>query len=163
MNKYKGFFNNMRVEPVLFVAQFSVALRGLTIQQLVQDKICLQQLHLDATTCKNLTWSEDDSFQTNANQVLREANIFKQYQALIQVIPSVLTTLYISNFLSARKALLIMLSIALVLDSLYGLLNVIFYAMPPNSMLASQLFLYSIRRHSWHNYDCLFVCQPRRK
>ena len=85
MNRVWTFVKIMRVEPYLILIMFQYALKGTPVNQLVQDKICMNWYNTTAQYCRDLpTLKEDgDSPGHYKNRILADVAQFGKTNLVI--------------------------------------------------------------------------------
>lgn len=105
MNKFTGkelleLINLLRIDVFMFVYIFGYMLPNVTLNQLVQDKVCLNELKYDRNFCLNLQAAEPQ-FEIQKNRVLEYATTLKNYQTLIATTPGVVLSLFIGYWIDS--------------------------------------------------------------
>ena len=105
MNKFtlKEIFeliNLLRIDVFMFVYIFGFMLPNVTLNQLVQDKICLNEFKYDPKFCLDLGAAEPQ-FEVQKNKVLEYATTMKNYQTLIATTPGVVLSLFIGYWIDS--------------------------------------------------------------
>ncbi|XP_037079014.1 proton-coupled folate transporter-like [Pollicipes pollicipes] len=84
-----------RLEPLVFAYALSVTLIMATSQNLIMDRVCTVNLEFNSSICANIT---NHQYLAQENDVQRLANKFVLYRSLIEVLPSVLFTLFMGSW-----------------------------------------------------------------
>ena len=88
----------LRIDIYMMLFFISFSISGVSLNQLVEDKVCLNQLKLDKSICMNLEHT-DNSHETNKNYIFSKAAAFKNYQTLIFTTPGIFLSLFIGYWI----------------------------------------------------------------
>ncbi|XP_015785195.1 uncharacterized protein LOC107362612 [Tetranychus urticae] len=89
---------SLRVDLFLTFYNLSVIICGLSLNQLVEDKICFNQLKLDSTTCLNIE-NVNGTREADKDYIISTAATFKNYQTLISTLPTVVLIFFIGHWI----------------------------------------------------------------
>lgn len=110
------FLSFLRLEVFVLFYMFTYYIKRVPLEQLVQDKICLQYYNLSSDYCTKLPeLSRDNDIGGFKSKILKEATQFNFYHTIIATCPSVIWSLFIGSWMDkyvhARKILLIVSAI----------------------------------------------------
>ena len=106
------FLSLLKLEVCLSLCIFSSNIKRIPYEQLLQDKICLQNYHMDNVYCKDLPKLKiDDDPEGFKIKILKDSTDFNFYYIIITNSPSVIYSLFIGSWMDkyhhARKCLII--------------------------------------------------------
>ena len=117
-----------RIEPLCFIAVFGGVTRLLSYQQLVQDKICIQEFHQSLDFCQELSAASDSP---EKNAILARVSTFMLQKELISLIPNILMSLLVGSwcdrFPSAMRYSLFVAVIAQGIESIVLAFNAYYF------------------------------------
>lgn len=94
----------INLDIFVFLLCFGFSFTEISLNQIVQDKICLNDLKLSTDVCSNIQDRED--YLTQAIDILGKATLWKSYSSLIDCIPSILVTLFIGKWLDKNPKMM---------------------------------------------------------
>ena len=120
----------IRLEPYMFLFMFAYGLEGLTVAQLVQDKICISKYNQSEEYCAALSEYINDNEEVDfKSSILADVTRFGLYKSVITSIPVIFWSLFLGSWAdrhsSAPKILLSLAAIGSLLESGLLLLNAI--------------------------------------
>ncbi|KAI1294578.1 Proton-coupled folate transporter [Halotydeus destructor] len=131
MFKWSSWFKFLKlltVEPYLFLITFSFLIKHATLQQFVQDKICLIDLGKNDDLCYHVTSSEAASHRRVANTILKKTAEYEMVLAILRTLPGIALNIlagpWTDRVKGARKTLMMVAATGQALDAIMGLLNV---------------------------------------
>lgn len=95
--KVANLLDTVYIDVYVFIFAFSVCITHVTGSQLVQDKICLNDLKLAPNVCQNI--QERTEYTKQAVYIYRRTTLFTTYAALIIFIPSTLITFLLGRWI----------------------------------------------------------------
>ena len=128
LSNISHFLRLLSVEPLGFLTMFIFLFKKTAIDQMLQDKICLQRYRLPLRYCQQLPVIQDhqDPFQLKS-KILADVTQFQMYLAIGSAFPvfgiSLLIGPFIDKYGPAKRLLFIYASIIYLLDSISYLIN----------------------------------------
>ena len=95
--KVANLLETVYIDVYVFIFAFSVCITHVTGAQLIQDKICLNDLKLPLDVCRNI--QERTEYTSQAVHIYRRTTTFTTYGVLIFFIPSTLITLLLGRWI----------------------------------------------------------------
>uniref|UniRef100_T1L5G4 Major facilitator superfamily (MFS) profile domain-containing protein n=1 Tax=Tetranychus urticae TaxID=32264 RepID=T1L5G4_TETUR len=136
-----NFVKLLRIDLFFFFATLSTSLPNLALNQLIQDKFCINKYLLNKTDCFNLEKSSD--FETIQNEVLKETTSLKLYITLMTTIPSIFLSLimgyWVDKYPSHLRYLLGVAAMANVCANIMAIYQCIYFEMDPYLLLLTCL------------------------
>ena len=118
----------IRVEPFMLFLQLSVAVSGITIQQLIQDKLCIQKYHQSVEFCRNLGTSEDSP---EKSKILSSLVTFNMIQTILDSLPGIIWALMIGslcdNYINGRKIIMFLASLSGLIKNFLLIMNTFYF------------------------------------
>ena len=108
---------------MLFLVSHSISL--VSINQLVEDKVCLNDLNLNRTICLNLE-NVSGKREQDKNYILSTAAVFKNYQTIISTAPGIFLSLFIGYWIDTYPSHLKYILAAPALGGTIGSLLIIY-------------------------------------
>ncbi|XP_015786047.1 uncharacterized protein LOC107363352 [Tetranychus urticae] len=122
-----SFLKLTKLDPYLFLQVFAIVMQGVTITQLAEDKMCINQLHFPKEYCLTLTSNHSENAETTSTSILVHANSLKNWQTAIDTIPSSIVALFLSYWLEKYphylKAIMLLPNLGAILSILILLSN----------------------------------------
>ncbi|XP_074600475.1 putative peptidoglycan muropeptide transporter SLC46 [Brevipalpus obovatus] len=87
----------INLDVFCFLICFVLGFTDISLNQVVQDKICLNDFKLSSKVCSNIQDRKD--YLTQAIDIYGQVTLWKSYSSLIDCIPSILVTLFIGKWL----------------------------------------------------------------
>lgn len=119
------FLKLMKVDLFLLFFFFGFIMQNVTVLQLMEDKMCRNQLGLDEDFCLKLTSVHYNESATKL--ILRKANMFKNYQFAILNGPALVVSIFLGywlgNYPKYMKAMVILPLISAVCMNALLLIN----------------------------------------
>lgn len=126
--KSRSFLSRIKVELVVFLGTISIAVRTITQQQLLQDKICLQKFKSPLDYCRELHDQPDSIFK---DAILANYSAFFMMKEVIIMLPHVMSVLYIGSWCDrypkGRRYCMIAGTASLLLEVTVMAVNSIFF------------------------------------
>ncbi len=124
----------LSVEPLGFLAMFIFLFKKNPIDQLIQDKLCLQKYLLPANYCHALpTMKNEDDYLSMKSTVLGNVTQFNMYIYISVAVPIFVISLLIGPFIDkykpAKKFLFLYSSAIFAIESSLFLINSIWFDM----------------------------------
>ena len=91
------FLKLMKVDLCLTFFMFGLIMQNVTVLQLMEDKMCRNQLNLNEEFCHTLT--TDHYNESDTKLILRKANTFKNYQFTIVNGPALVLSIFLGYWL----------------------------------------------------------------
>ena len=122
------FISLLKPEVFILLSSLAFSLRGIPFNQLLQDKICMQNYGNDRKYCIDLAEiTVEDDPKGFKIKILKDVTELSFYFTLILTLPSVLWSLFIGPWMDkyphARKILIIAYSIGSTLEVILCALN----------------------------------------
>lgn len=92
-----NFLKLLKFDIYLFLQCIAIVMQGVTITQLAEDKMCINQLHFPKEYC--LTLTTNHSHESTTQSILVHANTLKNWQTVIETVPSTIIALFLSYWL----------------------------------------------------------------
>ena len=126
------FIKRSKLEPLLFVNGFATAVRQVAIQQLLQDKLCIEKYHEDRDYCHYLSKQPETE---EKDDILADVAQYLTYKEFIVIIPYIVSALFIGiwcdRFPNGKRYCMLSCSFAQFTETFLLLMNAInFYASP---------------------------------
>ena len=126
------FIKLLSIEPCIFMVMFVNTIKSVPTDQLIQDKICLQNYNLSLAYCRELPkMTDEDDYMDVKSNILGELTTFRLYTSMITTIPSIMASLIIGGWVdryeNAKKAMFIAGAVAGMCEQLILIANVYFY------------------------------------
>jgi hypothetical protein len=147
------FIKRSKLEPLLFVHGFAISVRNIAIQQLLQDKICIEKYHEDREYCHYLSKQPQSD---EKDDILGEVSEYLTYKEFLILIPSILSALFIGiwcdRYPKGKRYCLLSCCFAQFVETFLLLMNAInFYTSPwltilsflPASFFGNEFGLYT--------------------
>ncbi|XP_053211378.1 uncharacterized protein LOC128395018 [Panonychus citri] len=115
----------LRIDIYMMLFFISFSISGVSLNQLVEDKICLNELNLNQSICLNLEHTDADQEEAK-NYVLSTAAVFKNYQTIISTVPGMFLSLFIGYWIDTYPSHLKYILAAPALGGTIGSLIVIY-------------------------------------
>ncbi|XP_015785196.1 uncharacterized protein LOC107362613 [Tetranychus urticae] len=119
-------FKLLRVDVFLVLFNISSVIVHLSLNQLVEDKICLNELKLNQSICLNIE-NVDESREADKNYVLTRAAYYKNYQSLMITLPGIFLNLFVGCWLDSypehTKFILAVPTLGIFMDALLTIIN----------------------------------------
>ena len=130
INKCLSFVYLLRIEPYLILTLFATSIKRVPLDQLIQDKICLQKYNLSKEFCYNLPQMDSSAANYSYKSlILSDSSEFSFFHALISTLPSIVWSLFIGSwtdrYINAKWILLLLAGLASSIESLLILLSCI--------------------------------------
>ncbi|XP_074603369.1 uncharacterized protein LOC141856837 [Brevipalpus obovatus] len=93
----KKFAQLCTLDVYVFLFAFGMAISNITGLQIIQDKVCLNELNLSWEICHNIEKRPD--YVNEAVHLYKSATVFRTYENIIIFIPSILVTLFSGRLL----------------------------------------------------------------
>lgn len=87
----------LRIDLYVLMFAFTMGITHVTNNQLVQDKICLNDFGLPPDVCRNI--QERPDYTKEAIAIYRKTTLFSTYASLVIFIPSIVVTLFLGRWL----------------------------------------------------------------
>ncbi|XP_074602702.1 lysosomal proton-coupled steroid conjugate and bile acid symporter SLC46A3-like [Brevipalpus obovatus] len=100
----KNFAISCLLDVHVFLFAFSVAITNITSMQIIQDKVCVNDLRLSPEICHNI--EKRPGYSKQADHLYRKATEFRMYEGIMIWIPSMMVTLFIGKLLDKYPQLL---------------------------------------------------------
>ena len=134
------FVKRSKLEPVLLFHSFAAYVRQVAIQQLVQDKQCVNHYNEPREYCRYLSQQESSK---RKEDILSDVSTFMTYKEFLVIIPYMLSAIYIGSwcdrFPMAKRYCMISCAFAQFLETFLLLLNAINFYMSPAATILSFL------------------------
>lgn len=122
------FISLLKPEVCILLNMFAFSVRGIPFNQMLQDKICMQNYINDRQYCRDLAEiTVEDDLKGYKIKILKDVTDMGLYFVLILTIPSVFWSLFIGPWMDkyphARKILIIVYSIGATLEVILSGLN----------------------------------------
>ena len=88
----------LRIDFYFFLFLIGTYLIAIPVNQLVQDKICLNNLSLNSSICGNLNDVPSDAEQLKLI-VLEKATLIKNYQIMVSLAPGIILSLFLGRWM----------------------------------------------------------------
>lgn len=145
VKKKKSLFRRLLVEMIAFLGTSGIAVRTITQQQLLQDKLCVQEFGCSSQYCRDLNHQPDSVLK---DDILTQFSALLTLKELTILVPHILTVLLIGSWCdrypNGRWFCMIAGAASLLLEILLMLLNAVFfdwsYALVILSHLPSSFF-----------------------
>lgn len=98
------FIGSLNVEPCAFLLTFASMSRLLSIQQLFQDKLCIQKFNQTEAYCSNLAFEETSPIKQS---ILSEVTSYNFYDTLIAAFPGIFWCLFVGSWCDKYKGKLL--------------------------------------------------------
>ena len=135
-----AFIRRSFLEPIIFLNSIAWALTTVPLQQIVQDKICLQDFNQDREYCKVLSTAQDSTLK---DEILSTASTFWTYKEYIVLVPQAISCLYIGSwcdrFKNGKRYCLLLTLMAMTIQNLLFLANAMFMDAAAYFTVASHL------------------------
>lgn len=102
------FVGSLNVEPCAFLLTFASMSRMLSIQQLFQDKLCIQRFNQSDSYCSNLAFEVTSPVKQS---ILSEVTRYNFYDTLISAFPGIFWCLFVGSWCDKYKGLFVLPSI----------------------------------------------------
>jgi MFS family permease len=124
----ESLMSRIKLELVTFLGTIAIAVRAITQQQLLQDKLCMQKFHAPIAYCRDLQDEPDSELK---DLILANFSAYMMVKEVIILIPHVLTVLYIGSwcdrFANGRRYCMIAGVVSLGIEFILMALNSIYY------------------------------------
>lgn len=121
------FMKLTKLDPYLFLQICAIVMQGVTITQLAEDKMCINQLHFPQEYCLTITSNHSLNAKNISNSILVHANSLKNWQSAIETVPSTIVAIFLSYWLEKyphyMKAIMLLPNLGSILSILILLLN----------------------------------------
>ena len=122
------FISLLKLEVCILLSMLAFSIRGIPFNQLLQDKICMQNYGNDRKYCRDLAEiTVEDDPKGFKIKILKDVTDMGLYFVLILTLPSVFWSLFIGPWMDkyphARKILIIVYSIGALLEVILYALN----------------------------------------
>lgn len=97
LSEVKSFIRVLDVDVFVLLFCFSAGVMNVTATQLVQDKICLNDLKLPPKVCENIQERKD--YLKQASYIYKLTTKFSTYASLVIFIPGIFVTLLLGRWL----------------------------------------------------------------
>ena len=135
-----AFIRRSFLEPIIFLNIIALVLTTVPLQQIVQDKICLQDFNQDREYCKVLSTAQDSVLKDN---ILSTTSTFWTYKQYIVLIPQAISCLYIGSwcdrFKNGKRYCLLLTLMAMTIQNLLFLANAMFMDVPAYFIVVAHL------------------------
>lgn len=100
VKEFFGLIKLLRIDVFFFMSMFSSLLPNIALNQLIQDKYCMNHYSANESVCLRLesSASEYDSIQIG---VFKETTTLKMYITIITTIPTIFTSLIMGYWIDA--------------------------------------------------------------
>lgn len=117
----------LKVEPFVFLSLCIYIIKRIPIDQMIQDKICLQKYGMDKEYCHNLpTMKDEDDYVKKKSIILGDVTEINMLVNLINMIPTVIMAIFVGPFIDKNiKAKKLMMVLALVVSTVESILNIL--------------------------------------
>ncbi|XP_015784771.1 uncharacterized protein LOC107362259 [Tetranychus urticae] len=88
----------LRIDVFYFLATLSTSLPGIALNQLMQDKYCINKYSINESVCLNLE-SAGPEFDTVRNDVLADTTTLKMHVTLMTTIPAIILSLILGYWM----------------------------------------------------------------
>lgn len=85
----------LRIDVFFMLAVFSFYMPTVTVNQLSQDKYCMNNFKANESICLRLELHVNDSYTPIRNMVLEKATTLKMYTTIITTVPGILFSLFL--------------------------------------------------------------------
>ena len=124
-----NFLKLLKFDIYLFLQCVAIVMQGITITQLAEDKMCINQLHFPKEYC--LTLTSNHSHEASTQSILVHANTLKNWQTAIETIPSTIIALFLSFWLQSYphylKTLMMIPCFGCIIQIIIFLTNAFFF------------------------------------
>ncbi|XP_074602583.1 putative peptidoglycan muropeptide transporter SLC46 [Brevipalpus obovatus] len=93
----KNFAITCLLDIYVFLFAFGIVITNITAMQIIQDKVCINDLNLPQEICINI--EKRPEYSKQANHLYTTATTFRMYEDIIIFVPSILITLFIGKLL----------------------------------------------------------------
>ncbi|KAI1292498.1 Proton-coupled folate transporter [Halotydeus destructor] len=143
MSEILQFVRSLKVEPFLFLLMLSLHLKSSIFTQFVQDKTCMLNLGLSLEQCFNISTSGYEGVEGNKNYIIETSNNYHVYVEILKTVPGVVASLFVGSWsdkvLSGRKWMMMIGAFGIFIDSLIGLLNLVYFDLPTPFLLLTNI------------------------
>ncbi|XP_015786861.1 uncharacterized protein LOC107364075 [Tetranychus urticae] len=143
VKEFFGLIKLLRIDVFFFMSMFSSLLPNIALNQLIQDKYCMNHYSANESVCLRLesSASEYDSIQIG---VFKETTTLKMYITIITTIPTIFTSLIMGYWIDAYpnhlRYMLGFASAANVVQNIMVIYQCIHFETDPYSLLYTYLF-----------------------
>ncbi|KAI1288363.1 Proton-coupled folate transporter [Halotydeus destructor] len=143
IGQYVQFFKLLRVELVMFVMS-ALIIKVTATTQLIQDKICLNDLGFAADVCRDVATSTDPKVTHVRDAILQGANDYRLYTEAIATLPSLVVVSFLGpwtdRFSGGRKLVMVLVTSGWCLDLVATVVNIVWFDLPTPFMLTGVMF-----------------------
>jgi hypothetical protein len=122
------FLKRSRAEPLIIANDFAVALRTVAIQQLIQDKLCLEKYKETSEYCHELSEEADSTIKED---IVSDVSQYLGFKELIVIIPVLLSALFVGSicdrFVGGKRYCLLSCTFSQFLETSFLLLNAYYF------------------------------------
>ena len=130
--KTLDFIKRSKLEPLLLVYGFAIAVRHIAIQQLLQDKICIEKYHEDREYCHYLS---KQPVSEEKDDILADVSQYLTYKEFLVIIPYILsaifTGIWCDRFPNGKRYCMLSCCFAQFVETFLLLMNAINFYAPP--------------------------------
>lgn len=119
----------IKVEPYMFFMMMSLSISMVTVQQLIQDKMCKIYHHETDEFCRNLGKSPDSPTKS---KILSNLVTFNVIQTILDSLPGIIWALMIGSlcdkYIHGRKIIMILASLSSLIKMVLLILNSLYFS-----------------------------------
>lgn len=129
LNLWK-FVKSLKVEPIAFCFSFVTMSRFLAMQQMLQDKICVQTFGQSIDYCRKLGTSPNSIIKDG---ILSKTSTYTFYYTTIMVVPGLFWCIFVGSwcdkYLGARKLFMILCAVSGFIEAVLLIVNAYFFSL----------------------------------